>query len=101
MFQVRIEIEAKDNLRNHYRNLKARNPGSSYPDTWYTGIRAAIRELATLAAQCGLAYEDQYFAEPIRQRLYDAYKILFTIRENRVHVLHIRHQAQNPEDLAA
>jgi plasmid stabilization system protein ParE len=99
VFRVRIEIEAKNNLRKHHQNLKSRNPGSTYPDQWYHGIRAAIRDLATSAEECGLAYEDRFFAETIRQRLFDSYKILFAIRDDRVHVLHIRHQAQDPEDL--
>lgn len=96
MFPVRVEAEARENLRAHYQNLQARSPGSDYPSRWYFGIRAAIRELARSAEQNGLAYEDRYFAETIRQRLYDSYKILYTIRGGRVHVLHIRHQAQGP-----
>lgn len=99
MFRVRIEAEAKNNLREHYQNLRSRNPGSEYPNRWFVGIRAAIRDLATSAQGCGLAYEDGFFAETIRQRLFDSYKILFVIREDRVHVLHIRHQAQDPQDL--
>jgi plasmid stabilization system protein ParE len=99
VFRIRIEAEAKDNLRDHYHSLRARNPGSEYPNRWYAGIRAAIRDLAASAQGCGLAYEDRFFAETIRQRLFDSYKILFVIREDRVHVLHIRHQAQDPEDL--
>lgn len=101
MFRVRIEIQAKNDLRAHYQNLKSRNPGSEYPDRWYYGIRAAIRDLSMSGSQCGPAYEDRFFAETIRQRLFDAYKILFVIREDRVHVLHVRHQAQDPEDLIA
>jgi plasmid stabilization system protein ParE len=99
VFRVRMEAEAKDNLREHYQNLRLRNPDSAYPNRWYFGIRAAIRDLAESAKECGLAYEDRFFTEPIRQRLFDSYKILFVIREDRVHVLHIRHQAQDPEDL--
>lgn len=99
MFRVRMEAEAKNNLREHYQNLRSRSPGSAYPDRWYFGIRAAIRDLARSARECGLAYEDRFFAETIRQRLFDSYKILFVIREDHVHVLHIRHQAQDPEDL--
>jgi plasmid stabilization system protein ParE len=101
VFRVRIEAEARDNLRKHYLNLRARNPGSEYPDRWYYGIRTAIRDLATSAQECGLAYEDRFFAEAIRQRLFDSYKILFAIRDDPVHVLHVRHQAQDPEDLLA
>ncbi len=99
MFQVILELEAKNNLRAHYLYLQTHSPGSAYPERWYAGIRAAIRDRATTAEECGLAYEDRFFAETIRQRLHDSYKILFTIRGNRVHVLHIRHQAQNPQDL--
>jgi plasmid stabilization system protein ParE len=99
VFRIRIEAEAKDNLREHYQSLRSRNRGAEYPDRGYAGIRSAIRDLATSAQGCGLAYEDRFFAETIRQRLFDAYKILFVIREDRVHVLHIRHQAQDPEDL--
>jgi plasmid stabilization system protein ParE len=94
-----MEAEAKDNIRQHLLNLRERNPGSSYPDRWYAGIRAAIRNLAHSAPECGPAYEDRFFTETIRQRLFDSYKILFVIREDRVHVLHIRHQAQDPADL--
>lgn len=101
MLRVKVELEAKNNLRTHYRNLQARNPGSEYPDRRYYGIRAAIQDLATSAETCGLAYEDRFFAETIRQRLYDSYKILFAVRGDRAHVLHIRHQAQDPEDLIA
>jgi hypothetical protein len=99
LYRVTIEQEAKDNLRTHYQNLRTRYPGSPYPLEWYYGIRAAIRELAHIAGGCGPAYEDRFFAERIRHRLFDSYKILFTIRGDRVHVLHIRHQAQAPEDL--
>lgn len=99
MFQVRVEAEARHNLRAHFEKLREHNQGSDYPGRWYFGIRAAIRDLSTSAEQWGLAHEDRFFAEPIRQRLYDSYKILFTIRDDRVHVLHIRHQRQDPEEM--
>lgn len=54
MFRVKVEAEAKNNIRDHYRNLRTRNPGSPYPDRWYAGIRAAIRDLAMSAQECGL-----------------------------------------------
>lgn len=99
MLQVIVEQEARDNVRLLYQDLKKRNPGSEYPVRWFVGIRAAIVELGESAERCGPAYEDRFFAETIRQRLYESYKILFTIRGGRVHVLHVRHQHQNPADL--
>lgn len=97
MFRVKIEAEAKHNLRTHYLNLQERHPESGYPVKWYHGIRAEIRGLATSAEHCGTAYEDRFFQEHIRHRLYHSYKVLFTIRGDVVHVLHIRHQAQDPK----
>jgi plasmid stabilization system protein ParE len=99
LYRVTLEREARDNLRTLYQNLRTRNPGSSYPDDWYFGIRAAIRSLADSADECGLSYEDRFFAERIRHKLHESCKILFAIRGDRVHVLHIRHQSQNPEDI--
>jgi hypothetical protein len=100
LYRVTIEQEARDNLRTHYQNLRTRQPGSPYPAEWYYGIRAAIRDLARTADECGPAYEDRFFVDRIRHPLFDSYKILFAIRGDRVHVLHIRHQAQTPHDLA-
>jgi plasmid stabilization system protein ParE len=97
MYRVKVEQEAKENLRAHYLNLQKQFPGSEHPMEWYRGIRTAILGLATSADRCGPAYEDRYFREKIRHRLYDSYKVLFTIRGDLVHVLHIRHQSQDPE----
>lgn len=99
MYRVKVEQEANDNLRTHYMNLQEQYPGSPYPGEWYHGMRAAIRDLAVSAQRCGPAYEDRFFREHIRQRLYDSYKVLFTIRDDIVHILHIRHQSQDPDEL--
>ncbi len=99
MFHATVEAEAKNNLRSLYRSLQEQDSGSDYPARWYHGIRAAIRDPAASAEQSGPASEDRYFAEAIRHRLYDSYKILSTIRGDRVHVPHIRRQVQDPEDL--
>ena len=100
MFQVLVEREAKDNIRLLYRGLERHNPGFGYPVRWLNEIQAAISDLAESAERYGPAYEDRFFTETIRQRLYGSYKILFTIRGGRVHVLHVRHQHQNPESVA-
>ncbi|TVP79106.1 MAG: hypothetical protein EA352_01005 [Gemmatimonadales bacterium] len=99
MFRVRIEQEARENLRTHFLDLRERDPDSTYPLEWYLGIRAAIRDLEEAPERFGTAYEDRFFQEHIRHRLYDSWKVLFTIRGDTVHVLHIRHQAQDPTGL--
>ena len=99
MFRVVVEQEARDNLRVLFSELRTRNPGSDYPVRWFYEIRAAITGLADGAERCGIAYEDRFFAETIRQRLHQSYKVLFAIRGDEVHVLHVRHQHQDPADL--
>lgn len=99
MFHVTIEEEARQNIRAHFSNLQQENPGSDYPWQWFHGISEAILDLSHSAERCGTAYEDKFFQEGIRQRLFHSYKILFTIRDGVVHVLHIRHQAQDSANL--
>jgi plasmid stabilization system protein ParE len=49
-------------------------------------------------ARCSLAPENEHFTQEIRQLLHgprnDVYRILFTIQGDTVHVLHVRHGAQ-------
>ncbi len=53
-----------------------------------------------MPARSSLAFENEYFDEEIRQLLYGKrgrlYRILFTIRDDEVYVLFVRHSAQAP-----
>jgi len=64
---------------------------------WWNGLDAAILFLEEMPACCPLAPENDEFEEGIRELLYGKrqhrYRILFTIREQTVVVLHIRHGA--------
>ena len=82
MFRVVVEQEAEDNIRFLDHKVKGQNSGSGYPVRWFNEIHAAIAGLAESAERYGPAYEDGFFAETIRQRLYESYKIFFTIRGN-------------------
>jgi plasmid stabilization system protein ParE len=61
---------------------------------WYNRFVDAIRSLADNPERCPLAPENEYFSEEIRNLFYgkrrNAYRIIFTIRGDTVHVLHIR-----------
>jgi plasmid stabilization system protein ParE len=54
-----------------------------------------IATLANFPERCGLAPESEHFDEEIRQLPYgkrpNVYRILFVIRGDTVHVLHVRH----------
>jgi hypothetical protein len=53
-----------------------------------------------MPSRCSLAFENNFFSEEIRQLIYgkgrSAYRILFTIADDTVQVLFVRHAAQKP-----
>jgi hypothetical protein len=65
----------------------------------------AVGSLSTFPARCAEAPESRFFDREIRQLLYgrgrNVYRILFTIQDDVVSVLHIRHGAREvmkPDD---
>jgi plasmid stabilization system protein ParE len=50
--------------------------------------------------RCSLAFENNFFNEEIRQLIYgkgrNSYRIIFTIVDNSVQILFVRHAAQEP-----
>lgn len=65
---------------------------------WFLGMREAIRSLGTMPKRCALAPEAVEFPFEVRQLLYGrkphVYRVLFTIEDDTVHVLHIRRPRQ-------
>lgn len=67
-------------------------------DRWLEDITEALDSLATLPERCSLAPENDAFGVTIRQLLHGSDRILFTVSQDTetVHILHVRHQAQEP-----
>lgn len=61
---------------------------------WYFDIYSAIDSLQTMPLRCGLARENIFFKEEIRQLLCGKYRILFEADKNQVRVLHVRHASR-------
>lgn len=62
---------------------------------WYEGLEAAIASLAEMPARCGYARENEAFAKvELRQMVFKSHWLVFTIRGDEVHVLHVRHVAR-------
>jgi plasmid stabilization system protein ParE len=69
---------------------------------WYDGLLEAFRSLEQFPLRWGLARESPFFKDEIRQLIYGRYRVLFTIKENTVLVLSVRHGARDsltPEDI--
>ncbi|MBN1516936.1 type II toxin-antitoxin system RelE/ParE family toxin [Candidatus Sumerlaeota bacterium] len=97
-FQVKYTPSAKADLRKAYQWLleESRSPEIAY--TWFNEITQAVESLTDNPKRCKLAPENNYFSQEIRQLLYGKrhgqYRVLFTIEESTVWILHLRHCAQ-------
>ena len=67
---------------------------------WFLALQEAIASLAEFPERCPLAPEKAAFPFEVRHLLYGrkphVYRILFTIEEQTVYVLHIRHGRRQP-----
>jgi plasmid stabilization system protein ParE len=65
--------------------------GKHEAQQWVRQLRTAVREqLAVVPKAFPVAPEDEEFPEEIRQMIVGRYRILFTIKGCKVHVLHVR-----------
>jgi plasmid stabilization system protein ParE len=67
---------------------------------WFSTLQDAIASLAEFPERCPLAHESAAFPFEVRHLLYGriphVYRILFTIENGAVYVLHIRHGRRQP-----
>ena len=95
-YEVDVTAQATGEAEEAYLWILARSPAGAA--RWWNGLEAAILSLEEMPARCPLAPEDPEFEEEIRELLYGKrehrYRILFTIRQDTVVVLHIRHGAR-------
>jgi plasmid stabilization system protein ParE len=67
---------------------------------WFLALQDAIATLAEFPERCPLAPENAVFPFEVRHLLYGrkphVYRILFTIKDQTVYVLHIRHGRREP-----
>jgi plasmid stabilization system protein ParE len=62
---------------------------------WYDGLLDALKSLNQNPLRWGLARENPYFDDEIRQLLYGRYRVLFTVKGKTVFVLRVRHGARD------
>ena len=102
-YQVLLGDRAAKDLEDAYCWYAERSPENAA--RWYNGFLDALHTLASHPQRCPRASESAKFPMEVRQLLYGrrrTWRALFTIRENAVVVLHIRHTARGelaPDDL--
>ncbi|HEX3358909.1 MAG TPA: type II toxin-antitoxin system RelE/ParE family toxin [Tepidisphaeraceae bacterium] len=96
-YQVVIQPPAQEDIEAAYLYILERAPAAA--DKWLSGLENSIQKLERFPTRCGIARESDEFKEDIRQQLYGKrkgiYRILFVIRGETVHVLHVRHSARD------
>lgn len=97
-YQVIVEPTADEGIRESCRWI-AEHGSAAAAVKWLDSIEKTIFTLRTLPYRCPVAAENDRFSEEIRELLHgkrpSRYRVLFTIRDDAVHVLYVRHHAQN------
>jgi plasmid stabilization system protein ParE len=89
-YAIVLELSAQADVRGSY-DWGCRVWGKKEAQRWVRGLQTAIsKQLSLVPKGFPLAPEDDEFSEEIRQMIVGRYRVLFTIRKMKVHVLHIR-----------
>ena len=89
-YEVVFEESAQADVRSSY-DWGCRIWGKREAQRWVRQLRTAIHnQLSLVPKGLPIAPEDDEFAEEIRQLIVGRYRVLFTIRKHKVHVLHLR-----------
>lgn len=89
-YDVVFEESAQADVRASY-DWGCRVWGKKEAHRWVRELRTAIlRQLGLVPKGFPLAPENDEFSEEIRQMIVGRYRVLFTIRKRKIHVLHVR-----------
>ena len=89
-YTVVFEESAQAEVRESY-DWGRRVWGKREAEHWVRQLRKAVTDqLAVVPKVFSLAPEDDDFSEEIRQMVVGRYRVLFTIKGRKVHVLHVR-----------
>jgi plasmid stabilization system protein ParE len=89
-YVVVMEDSAQADVRQLY-DWGCRRWGKRKAQRWVRDLRTGIlKQLWVLPEAFPLAPENDEFAEEIHQMLVDRYRVIFTIKGRKVHVLHVR-----------
>jgi len=92
-WNVIVEVPAQQDIAEAHSWLDEQSPEAA--DRWFDTIYETIGSLEIFRERCPLAPESEFLNAEVREifhgRRQHKYRILFTVSENEVHVLHIRH----------
>lgn len=91
-YEVIVQPDAEREIEEICVWLGEQSPSAAA--RWLDALDELVESLETFPQRCAIAPESEAFAAEIRQLFHGVYRILFTIANKKVHVLHIRHGAR-------
>ncbi|MEP7342950.1 MAG: type II toxin-antitoxin system RelE/ParE family toxin [Acidobacteriota bacterium] len=98
-YQVEITEKAQEEAREAYRWIARHSPEKA--SLWHFELLEKAGSLENFPARCPLASESQTYGQEIRHLIFGKYRIVFTIEDELVTVIRVRHLAQDtlqPDD---
>jgi plasmid stabilization system protein ParE len=94
--QYRVEIAptAEAEIEAVFQHIHADSPTNA--DRWRNELSDIFEHLELFPEGCGLAPENDRVDFEVRQTFHGIYRVLFTIIDDRVVILHFRHGARRP-----
>jgi plasmid stabilization system protein ParE len=97
-YRIELAATAKAHIRQQAQWLRDQaSPAAA--ERWLAGLYKAIDTLQTRPQRCPVAAENDKFPEEIRELLHGRRKhklrIIFTLRDDTVYVLYVRHGARD------
>jgi len=92
-YKVEITEKAQEEMREATRWIAQYSPEKAA--LWHFELLEKADSLESSPARCPLAPESETHGKEIRHLIFGKYRILFTIEDETVYVLRVRHQAQD------
>ena len=96
-YKVSFAASAEQDLAVEY-GWGCRSWGVAQAKKWVRAIKAAINNLKTFPEGRPLAPENGQFPYQVRQLIFQRYRVLYTVTDNTVYVIHLR-GAYTEEDI--
>ncbi|WP_016951947.1 type II toxin-antitoxin system RelE/ParE family toxin [Anabaena sp. PCC 7108] len=97
-YQIVIQPEAQKAIEEAYFWFSNISPYKAR--VWIEGLYKSILSLEKIPYRCSLSFENEFFEQELRQLIYGkgktAYRIIFTIVDDNVQIIFVRHAAQKP-----
>jgi len=99
VFRVELSDRAQADIAAIYDWLVSQRAGDA-GQRWFVAFRDAVNSLSTLPTRCAISPESADSPVEIRQLLYGrkphVYRIMFSIQDDVVQILHVRHGRRRP-----